>query len=783
MHGTILPTWLSQLNASAVRSLTIPVPRGASGFLLPTELGQLTVLHELRAIQAPSHCPLSGTMPTELALLTSLRRLEITCNRLSGTLPDLDSKYLRTLSVTRSRLSGTIPTLSVGVCERKESGDAIVTRRPYGNSECHFETSLVLRANSISGTLPARILPSVGVGLFDISHNRLSGTIPSQLGQLHRLHLRGNAALSGSLPASLLAGGGVWELDVSGSGVRSSHGYTDVQGSGARGLRYDALLDDEQAAWHHAPPRQDWPLLANAWNASSARRGMQRSRQRRAASGGGNNFTRWIRHLNASAHSPQQCCLHSCHGRGRCIGGLCSCDGSSLADGIDCGLEPPLEPPSAPPSRSSNVAGSCPKVRRHGIFVGTRGLRVSAMLPSRAGRVTGARSADCATTPVRTIDTDANGIYAPLDVFLVRLLTDASFRAPSPACAQAEWHPVFARRLSGNLDVHLKARLQARLATQRLATHSTLGASASAAATTATTNAAPTGWLTGGGPVPSLPWLHEEPLDIGPCNTPPAVYERGDVLLTYWGDTACLPPGVSAVVLPGGLRHSLTISRAAKSGGLWRASDVELADQAKVAYAASRLHAPRRRVLFFRGATNEHLADAATAAACFRPNRTDSCRGVYSLGIRQAARISMGAHPIADISRGRMPVHVYMKTLRESEFCLSAPGFGFGVRIVDYVAAACIPVVVRPFAPASGEHLLLPLEPDLDYTEFAVVIPFAQLAALPALLQNMSAVTIRWKRERMAQVHRRFLWDHEYGEAYEAVREALERRLNGRARA
>ena len=54
----------------------------------------------------------------------------------------------------------------------------------------------------------------------------------------------------------------------------------------------------------------------------------------------------------------------------------------------------------------------------------------------------------------------------------------------------------------------------------------------------------------------------------------------------------------------------------------------------------------------------------------------------------------------------------YHDTLREYEFCLSAPGTGFGTRIVDYIVSGCIPVIVRP-----GD-LLLPFEPDLDYSAF-----------------------------------------------------------------
>ena len=52
-----------------------------------------------------------------------------------------------------------------------------------------------------------------------------------------------------------------------------------------------------------------------------------------------------------------------------------------------------------------------------------------------------------------------------------------------------------------------------------------------------------------------------------------------------------------------------------------------------------------------------------------------------------------------------------------------------------------------------------------------------EIASLPAILAAMSDEAIRAKRARLEEVHRRFLWDAQYGQAYEAVREALEHRL------
>ena len=67
----------------------------------------------------------------------------------------------------------------------------------------------------------------------------------------------------------------------------------------------------------------------------------------------------------------------------------------------------------------------------------------------------------------RTIPPGLFGIYAPIDHFLVRMLDDPKLRAPTRACAQAVWHPLFAERLYRNGNEGLKWRLKAALAESR----------------------------------------------------------------------------------------------------------------------------------------------------------------------------------------------------------------------------------------------------------------------------------------------------------------------------
>ena len=58
-------------------------------------------------------------------------------------------------------------------------------------------------------------------------------------------------------------------------------------------------------------------------------------------------------------------------------------------------------------------------------------------------------------------------------------------------------------------------------------------------------------------------------------------------------------------------------------------------------------------------------------------------------------------------------------------------------------------------------------------------MPFEDIPRLPAILEAMRPAELRAKRERLREVHRRFVWDEQYGEAFEAVRDAVLRKVAG----
>ena len=376
---------------------------------------------------------------------------------------------------------------------------------------------------------------------------------------------------------------------------------------------------------------------------------------------------------------------------------------------------------------------------------------------------------DCAGAVVSTIDPVQTHLYVALDAFLVGLLADTTTRATSSSCAEIVWAPLFGRRLYGNIDRGVWAQLAAAVADLR-----------------------PRG--------AGLPYLHEVHLDTGPCDLPIGIFRARDVVLSYYGRTDCFLPGVHYVVAPPGARHDLSLQRCTPrpptphrprvencTPTLWTAKSAPMVAAAQATYAANAsppLHAPRRRALFFRGSSREQ----ADSTICYLPNRSlmlggaaavaRRCGGVYSLGIRQAVRRELAHLPIVDFGRPGArfaSTAAYHRALRGVQWCLTAPGYGFGARIVDYVACGCIPVVVR----AEQPRVLLPYEPELDYRSFAVIVDFADVPRLPALLEAMDERKLYAKRERLREIHRAFLWDDHYGTAYEAVRDAVLAKVRG----
>ena len=150
---------------------------------IPKELGRLTSLKVLDL----SLNELSGTVPKELGRLTSLKVLDLSLNELSGTIPKELGQLtgLQQLNLSFNDLSGATP---------KELGNLSSLQR------------LNLSFNDLSGHIPSELHGLINLEALNLSANRLAGGIPpefSSLVKLKTMRMWGNNNLGGCVPSEL----------------------------------------------------------------------------------------------------------------------------------------------------------------------------------------------------------------------------------------------------------------------------------------------------------------------------------------------------------------------------------------------------------------------------------------------------------------------------------------------------------------------------------------------------------------------------------------------------
>ena len=201
LTGTI-PTELALLTGLEWLGL----PRNQLTGPIPAELGRLTNL-EVLGLDGNQ---LTGTIPPQLSNLTSLRWLALHNNRLTGSIPaELGGLgNLEVLGLDGNQLTGTIPPqLSnltnlrwLALTSNRLSGAIPAELGGLGNLK-----NLYLSNNQFTETLPPQLNDLIKLEDLDLSGNRLSGPISGKLNNLtslKNLYLNDNQ-FSGILPAEL----------------------------------------------------------------------------------------------------------------------------------------------------------------------------------------------------------------------------------------------------------------------------------------------------------------------------------------------------------------------------------------------------------------------------------------------------------------------------------------------------------------------------------------------------------------------------------------------------
>jgi tRNA A-37 threonylcarbamoyl transferase component Bud32 len=161
---------------------------------IPASLGKLRKLNRLSLFNNK----LSGPIPAALGNLTKLTKLFLDTNGLGGAIPSSLSKCpLEQLDLSYNKLSGPTPKELFLISS--------------------LSGAMYLAHNSLTGTLPSEVGNLRNLAELDISDNMLSGKIPTSIGEcraLQYLNLSGNF-LEGTIPWSVGQLRGLLVLDLS----------------------------------------------------------------------------------------------------------------------------------------------------------------------------------------------------------------------------------------------------------------------------------------------------------------------------------------------------------------------------------------------------------------------------------------------------------------------------------------------------------------------------------------------------------------------------------------
>jgi Leucine-rich repeat (LRR) protein len=182
---------------------------GPQGFLtgsLPTEVGHLSALEALSV----KGNRMTGPLPTELGRCTALTNLNLSQNRFSGGIPtELGLlSHLANISLETNRLDGKLPS-ELGAIAGLVSitlGTNAFTGEIF--TEIGLLTALQgldMEMNSLASEIPTEVGLLTHLSLLHLSVAGIRGTIPSEIGSIESLaslQLRGNA-LTSTIPASI----------------------------------------------------------------------------------------------------------------------------------------------------------------------------------------------------------------------------------------------------------------------------------------------------------------------------------------------------------------------------------------------------------------------------------------------------------------------------------------------------------------------------------------------------------------------------------------------------
>lgn len=153
---------------------------------------------------------LSGTIPTSISQLTSLKVLDLQKNKISGIIPSSLSKIkgLKTINLSINKFSGDIPAEVLAMASLEYLDlffNELQGSLPSDMTGLKNLKRLSIYSNNINGDLPSSICSLKNLKDIQINDNNFSGELPSRLAslpQLKRLSVYDNE-FEGDFPKSL----------------------------------------------------------------------------------------------------------------------------------------------------------------------------------------------------------------------------------------------------------------------------------------------------------------------------------------------------------------------------------------------------------------------------------------------------------------------------------------------------------------------------------------------------------------------------------------------------
>jgi hypothetical protein len=155
----------------------------------------------------------SGTIPRELGLLTALERFSVRgdgmAEIMSGTIPDIFGSLsnMQTIRLNDNDFTGLIPAsfASLKNCiVMILSGNSLIGKIPKELAETQART-LNLSHNQLSGQIPSELFTLSELKILNLQNNNLSGTIPNEIGDatsISNINFSNNQ-LGGSIPSEI----------------------------------------------------------------------------------------------------------------------------------------------------------------------------------------------------------------------------------------------------------------------------------------------------------------------------------------------------------------------------------------------------------------------------------------------------------------------------------------------------------------------------------------------------------------------------------------------------